>query len=120
MAGMGSMIAITEMHRRTEEMILRVRSELFRAGSSPDNFSVERQGLFLQMTYCKQTICTDPYEVWVVLRKMSSGLDDKEIWAQLSSVRQVQMPSARKLEWGVGLLLAGFILALFLFNGSIF
>ena len=120
MAGMGSMKAISEMNRRTEEMILKVRSELFRNGSAPDNFSVERQGLFLQMTYRKQTICTDPYEVWIVLRKMNSGLDDKEIWERLSRVRQVQTRSACKLKWGIGLLVAGLILALFLFDGSIF
>lgn len=119
MAGMGSMIAISEMNRRSEEMILRVRSELFRNGSTPENFSVERQGLFLQMTYRQQTILTDPYEVLIVLRKMNAGLDDKEIWERLCSVRQVQARSARKLEWGVGLLLAGTILALFLLNGCI-
>jgi len=116
MAGMGSLIAITEMHRRTEEMILRVRSELFRNGSAPDNFSVERQGLFLQMTYRKQTIYTDPYEVLIVLRKMISGLDDREIWARISSVRQAQPRSTSKFEWGIGLLVTGLILAFFLFN----
>ena len=120
MAGMGSIIAISEMNRRTEEMILRVRSELFRNGSAPDNFSVERQGLFLQMTYRKQTIRTDPYEVWIVLRKMISGLDDKEIWERISSVRQVQTRSTRKLELVIGLLLAGLMLTLFLINWSIF
>ena len=118
MAGMGSMIAITEMNRRTEEMIFKVRSELFRNGSAPDNFSVERQGLFLQMTYCKQTIRADPYEVWIVLRKMIAGRDDKEIWERLSSVRQVQTRSVRKREWGIGLLVAGLILVILLIRGS--
>lgn len=120
MTGMGSMFAITEMHRRAEEMILKVRSELFRSCRRPDNFSVQRQGFFLQMTYRNQTICTDPYEVWIVLRKMSSGLDDKEIWERLSAVRQIQTQSSRKSGWGIGLLVGGLILAIFLLCGSSF
>mgnify|MGYP006866142324 CR=1 FL=1 len=71
------------------------------------------------MTYGKQTICADPYEVWIVLRKMLSGLDDQEIWERLCSVRQVEPRRARKLEWGLGLLVAGLILAFLFFNGSI-
>lgn len=120
MAGMGSMYATVEMNQRAEVMILKVRSELFRSGSTPDTFSVERQGPFLQMTYRKQTICTDPYDVWIVLRKMISGLDDSEIWTRLSTVRQIQTQGSHKSGWGIGLLVAGLILAIILLVGSRF
>jgi hypothetical protein len=120
MAGMGSIYATVEMNQRAEVMILKVRNELLRSGSTPDTFSVERQGTFLQMTYRNQTICTDPYEVWIVLRKMSSGLDDSEIWARLSTVRQLQTQTSPKAGWGIGLLVAGLILAFVLLVGSRF
>lgn len=120
MAGMGSIYATVELNQRAEIMILKVRSELFRCGSTPDTFSVERQGTFLQMTYRNQTICTDPYEVWVVLRKMSSGLDDSEIWTRLSTVRQLQTQTSHKAGWGIGLLMWGLILAIIFLVGSRF
>ena len=120
MIGMGSMLATTEMHRRAEEIVLRVRSELFRSCSRPDNFAVQRHGFFLQMTYLNQTIFTDPYEVWIVLRKMNSELDDKEIWERISAVRQIQTQNLRKSGWGIGLLMVGLILAFFMLCGSPF
>ncbi|HKJ04983.1 MAG TPA: hypothetical protein VJ974_05245 [Geopsychrobacteraceae bacterium] len=102
MGSPAGLYGIAEMNRRAEELTLKVRSELSRIGFSPGKLKVHRQGIFIMMQYRYQAILADPYEVLIVLKKISRDLSDAEIWEQINKkVRQVQRQNLVMTRWSI-------------------
>lgn len=92
--------AITEMSARAEQLIMRIRSELFRVGCPPENFSVTRCGPHVRMCYRNILIECEPHEVLVALRGTPTGTDKDDVWRQMTrhGCEQAQQGS-RKFGW---------------------
>lgn len=102
MGSPAGLYGIAEMNRRAEELTLKVRSELSRIGFSPGQLKVHRQGIYIMMQYRYQAILADPYEVLIVLKKISRDLSDAEIWEQINKkVRQVQRQNLVMTRWSI-------------------
>lgn len=101
MTGAVSIYAMTEMHKRVGECMLKIRSELARIGCNAEELQVLRQGSYLQLTYQRQqVVLVAPNEVLSVLHKIPRGTSEAEVWEQLANhVRQVEKTSALTKGW---------------------
>jgi hypothetical protein len=114
MTGPVSIYAIAEMNRRAEEYTLKVRSELFRIGCTPERLQVLRQGVYLQMKYQQQIILVPPNEILGVLKKLPAGTEDAEIWEKVCE-HSYQLDRQSKITRGWVVTVFASLLALLLF-----
>lgn len=114
MIGLGSMYAIAEMNARAEQLVMRVRSELFRIGCSPANFAVVRSGPHVRMQYGNQQVEADPHEVLVALRGTPTGAEKDFVWQQMIRHGHERAEATTNIPFGRLVAAAGLVLALVL------
>jgi len=117
---MGNIYAIAEMNARAEQLVMRIRGELFRIGCPPERFNVERCGPHVRMCYRNQLIESDPQDVLVALKGLPTGAEDNRIWQRMTrrGIEQVQN-SPRGRGWLLGgVVLFVLLLALFFLNSD--
>lgn len=122
MTGPGSINAMAEMHKHTEEYALKVRSELSRIGFCSGELEVLRQGPYLQLRYLQQQIVlVAPREVLSLLHKVPRGTSDEEVWAQiLDHAQQMEKERSPIKGWLATVIVSLVIMGFFLIFVKIF